>query len=124
MPMEDTYCRGRLMGKLLNVLPDAQANEQVWDLEITRAAAAAPTLVFGVPGPMPAYTWCAVWHRSSGRNWTSQPHPEIGEALVHPQRAQARSRSRQRRQRADGGRLGPHPLGIRAWQAPTVASAG
>lgn len=38
MPIEDTYCHRLLTGRLSNVVPDAQANEQVRDLEITRAA--------------------------------------------------------------------------------------
>ncbi len=38
MPIEDTYCHRLLTGRLSNVVPDAQANEQVRDLEITHAA--------------------------------------------------------------------------------------
>jgi hypothetical protein len=38
MPIEDTYCHRLLTGRLTNVVPDAQANEQVRDLAITRAA--------------------------------------------------------------------------------------
>jgi GAF domain len=38
MPIEDTYCHRLLTGRLSNVVPDAQANEQVRNLEITRAA--------------------------------------------------------------------------------------
>ena len=38
MRIEDTYCHRLLTGKLSNVVADAQANEQVRDLEITRAA--------------------------------------------------------------------------------------
>jgi hypothetical protein len=38
MPIEDTYCHRLLTGTLTNVVADAQANEQVRDLEITRAA--------------------------------------------------------------------------------------
>src|SRR5947209_10839325 len=38
MPIEDTYCHRLLTGRVSNVVPDAQANEQVRDLEITRAA--------------------------------------------------------------------------------------
>jgi hypothetical protein len=38
MPIEDTYCHRLLTGRLSNVVPDAHANEQVRDLEITRAA--------------------------------------------------------------------------------------
>ena len=37
MPIEDTYCHRLLTGRLSNVVPDAHANEQVRDLEITRA---------------------------------------------------------------------------------------
>jgi hypothetical protein len=38
MPIEDTYCHRLLTGRLSNVVPDAQANEHVRNLEITRAA--------------------------------------------------------------------------------------
>jgi len=38
MPIEDTYCHRLLTGRLSNVVPDALANEQVRNLEITRAA--------------------------------------------------------------------------------------
>jgi hypothetical protein len=38
MPIEDTYCHRLLTGRISNVVADAQANEQVRDLEITRAA--------------------------------------------------------------------------------------
>ncbi len=37
MPIEDTYCYRLLTGKLSNLVPDAQGNEQVGKLEITRA---------------------------------------------------------------------------------------
>ena len=38
MPIEDTYCHRLLTGRLSNVVPDAQADMQVRDLAITRAA--------------------------------------------------------------------------------------
>ena len=38
MPIEETYCQRLLTGRLSNVVPDAHANEQLRDLEITRAA--------------------------------------------------------------------------------------
>ncbi|HET6867133.1 MAG TPA: GAF domain-containing protein [Solirubrobacteraceae bacterium] len=38
MPIEDTYCHRLLTGRLSNVVADTQANEQVRDLAITRAA--------------------------------------------------------------------------------------
>ena len=38
VPIEDTYCHRLLTGRLPNVVPDAHANEQVRDLEITRSA--------------------------------------------------------------------------------------
>jgi hypothetical protein len=38
MPIEDTYCHRLLTGRLSNVVPDAQANGQVRDLQITHAA--------------------------------------------------------------------------------------
>jgi GAF domain-containing protein len=37
-PIEDTYCHRLLTGRLSNLVPDAQADEQLRDLEITRAA--------------------------------------------------------------------------------------
>ena len=47
MPIEDTYCHRLLTGRLSNVVPDAQADEQLRDLEITRAARVGAYL--GVP---------------------------------------------------------------------------
>jgi GAF domain-containing protein len=38
VPIEDTYCHRLLTGRLSNAVPDAQANEHVRELEITRAA--------------------------------------------------------------------------------------
>ena len=38
VPIEDTYCHRLLTGRLSNVVPDALANDQVRDLEITHAA--------------------------------------------------------------------------------------
>jgi len=38
MPIEDTYCHRLLTGRLSNAVPDARSNEQVKDLELTRAA--------------------------------------------------------------------------------------
>jgi hypothetical protein len=38
MPIEDTYCHRLVTGRLWNVVPDARANEQVSDLQITHAA--------------------------------------------------------------------------------------
>jgi GAF domain-containing protein len=38
LPIEDTYCHRLLTGRLSNLVPDAQANEQVRNLEITHAA--------------------------------------------------------------------------------------
>jgi GAF domain len=38
MPIEDTYCHRLLTGRLSNAVPDAQTNEQVRNLEITRVA--------------------------------------------------------------------------------------
>jgi len=38
VPIEDTYCHRLLTGRLANVVPDARANDEVRDLEITRAA--------------------------------------------------------------------------------------
>jgi GAF domain-containing protein len=47
MPIEDTYCHRLLTGRLSNVVRDAQAEEQLRDLEITRAARVGAYL--GVP---------------------------------------------------------------------------
>lgn len=47
MPIEDTYCQRLLTGRLSNYVPDAQADEQLRDLEITRAARVGAYL--GVP---------------------------------------------------------------------------
>ena len=38
MPIEDTYCHRLLTGRLSNVVPDANADDQLRDLQITRAA--------------------------------------------------------------------------------------
>ena len=38
VPIEDTYCHRLLTGRLSNVVPDAQADEQLRDLQITRTA--------------------------------------------------------------------------------------
>jgi GAF domain-containing protein len=46
-PIEDTYCHRLLTGRLSNVVPDAQADEQLHDLEITRAACVGAYI--GVP---------------------------------------------------------------------------
>jgi GAF domain-containing protein len=47
MPIEDTYCHRLLTGRLSNYVQDARADEQVRDLEITRAARLGAYL--GVP---------------------------------------------------------------------------
>jgi GAF domain-containing protein len=47
MPIEDTYCQRLLTGRLSNCVPDARADEQLRDLEITRAARIGAYL--GVP---------------------------------------------------------------------------
>ena len=38
MPIEDTYCHRLLTGRLSNIVPDAHADDQLRDLQITRAA--------------------------------------------------------------------------------------
>lgn len=38
MPIEETYCHRVLTGRLSNVVPDAHADDQLRDLQITRAA--------------------------------------------------------------------------------------
>jgi hypothetical protein len=47
MPIEDTYCHRLLTGRLSNYVPDTHADEQLRDLEITRAARVGAYL--GVP---------------------------------------------------------------------------
>ncbi len=47
MPIEDTYCHRLLTGRLSNFVPDARAEEELRDLEITRAARVGAYL--GVP---------------------------------------------------------------------------
>ena len=47
MPIEDTYCQRLLTGRISNCVPDARADEQLRDLEITRAARVGAYL--GVP---------------------------------------------------------------------------
>jgi GAF domain-containing protein len=47
MPIEDTYCNRLLAGKISNFVPDTRADEQLRDLEITRAARVGAYL--GVP---------------------------------------------------------------------------
>ena len=47
MPIEDTYCHRLLTGRLSNVVADARADEQMRDLEITRAAGVGAYI--GVP---------------------------------------------------------------------------
>jgi GAF domain-containing protein len=47
VPIEDTYCHRLLTGRLSNFVPDAHADEQLRDLEITRAARVGAYL--GVP---------------------------------------------------------------------------
>ena len=47
MPIEDTYCHRLLTGRLSNVVPDAHADDQLRDLQITRAARIGAYL--GVP---------------------------------------------------------------------------
>jgi GAF domain-containing protein len=47
MPIEDTYCQRLLTGRLSNVVPDALADDQLRDLQGTRAARVGAYL--GVP---------------------------------------------------------------------------
>jgi GAF domain-containing protein len=47
MPIEDTYCHRLLTGRLSNCVPDARADDQLRDLEITRAGRIGAYL--GVP---------------------------------------------------------------------------
>jgi GAF domain-containing protein len=74
MPIEDTYCHRLLTGRLSNYVPDTHADEQLRDLEITRAARVGAYL--GVP--MTAfdarlYVLCCLAH---------ERRPQLGERDV------------------------------------------
>ena len=74
MPIEDTYCHRLLTGRLSNVVPDAQANEQVRDLEITRAARVGAYIGVPLTGlDARLYVLCCLAH---------EQRPQLGERDV------------------------------------------
>jgi len=71
MPIEDTYCHRLLTGRLANVVPDAQANKQVRDLEITRAARVGAYIGVPLTGlDARLYVLCCLAH---------EQRPQLGE---------------------------------------------
>jgi hypothetical protein len=63
MPIEDTYCHRLLTGRLSNVVADVQADEQVRDLEITRAAQVGAYIGVPLTGPdARLYVLCCLAH--------------------------------------------------------------
>jgi len=74
MPIEDTYCQHLLTGRLSNVVPDAQANEQVKDLEITRAGRVGAYVGVPLSGfDARLYVLCCLAH---------EQRPQLGEPDV------------------------------------------
>jgi GAF domain-containing protein len=74
MPIEDTYCHRLLTGRLSNVVGDAQANEQVRDLEITRAARVGAYIGVPLTGlDARLYVLCCLAH---------EQRPQLGERDV------------------------------------------
>jgi hypothetical protein len=74
MPIEDTYCHRVLTGRLSNAVPDAQTNEQVKDLEITRAARVGAYIGVPLTGlDARLYLLCCLAH---------EQRPQLGERDV------------------------------------------
>jgi GAF domain-containing protein len=74
MSIEDTYCHRLLTGRLSNVVADARANEQVRDLEITRAAPVGAYIGVPLTGlDARLYVLCCLAH---------ERRPRLGEADV------------------------------------------
>ena len=74
MPIEDTYCHRLLTGRLSNVVTDAQANEQVRDLEITRVARVGAYIGVPLTGlDARLYVLCCLAH---------EQRPQLGERDV------------------------------------------
>jgi hypothetical protein len=68
MPIEDTYCHRLLTGRLTNVVADAQANEQVRDLEITREARVGAYVGVPLTGrDARLYVLCCLAHEQNSR---------------------------------------------------------
>ena len=74
VPIEDTYCHRLLTGRLSNVVADAQANEQVSDLELTRAARIGAYIGVPLTGlDARLYVLCCLAH---------EQRPQLGERDV------------------------------------------
>jgi GAF domain len=74
MPIEDTYCHRLLTGRLSNVVPDAQADEQLRNLEITRAAHVGAYIGVPLTGPdARLYVLCGLAH---------EQRPQLGQRDV------------------------------------------
>jgi GAF domain len=74
-PIEDTYCHRLLTGRLSNVVPDAQANEQVRHLDITHAARLRAYIGVPLTGlDARLYVLCCLAH---------EQRPQLGERDVH-----------------------------------------
>ena len=74
VPIEETYCHRLLTGRLSNVVPDAQTNEQVRDLEITHAARIGAYIGVPLTGlDARLYVLCCLAH---------EQRPQIGERDV------------------------------------------
>jgi hypothetical protein len=74
MPIEDTYCHRLLTGRLSNVVSDANANEQVRDLEITRAGRVGAYIGVPLTGlDAHLYVLCCLSH---------ERQPQLGERDV------------------------------------------
>jgi GAF domain-containing protein len=74
MPIEETYCHRLLTGRLSNVVADAQADEQVRDLEITRAASIGAYVGVPLTGfDARLYVLCCLAH---------EQRPQLGEPDV------------------------------------------
>ncbi len=74
MPIEDTYCHRLLTGRLSNVVPDAHADDQLRDLQITRVGRIGAYL--GVPlttRDARLYVLCCLAH---------EQRPQLGERDV------------------------------------------
>jgi hypothetical protein len=74
VPIEDTYCHHLLTGRLSNVVPDAQANEQVRGLAITHAARVGAYIGVPLTGlDARLYVLCCLAH---------ERRPQLGERDV------------------------------------------
>jgi GAF domain-containing protein len=73
-PIEDTYCHRLLTGRLAKVVPDARTNEQVRDLEATRAGVVGAYIGVPLTGlDARLYVLCCLAH---------EQRPQLGERDV------------------------------------------